>query len=741
MAFIDQILASEGRSRSDVPSQSALGKALRASGVGDSADFRRIKALPRRVWQRGVMAPPEVMADMLTRYLARPGGTMKLRPVQAACLTELHDFGGLFGIVRVGGGKTIVSLLAPRVLGSQRPLLLVPAKLKAKTLRERERLQKDWVLPEIRVESYELLSRVRGSTLLEEYAPDLLICDEAHRLKRPSAAVTRRVKRYLADHPSTVVAMLSGTITRKSLLDYWHLLRWALRDDGMPLPSHWPEVVAWSSCLDSSTAQRSAAGDAPRTVRMTPGVLLELCTEQEQEEARRDPARAVALARVGYQRRLTETPGVISTLDERIACSLSISQRFVDLDHLGGHFHRLRYDSETPDGHTWSEASELWRHARELTCGFFYVWWDHRAYLGYLRTARNSVPWSPAEAALLDVALSARAMDSDMVRAIEAVTFGGADMAPYDASVLPAIPAPALAPVRPGARYASWVRALSMYPNVYALLREAGTRARPPRAWMDARRRWTRFVRETLRHSRELDTELQVVRAITQCSRCGRNEGHHPWLECQTYRPRVNQVVVDPDDGKRRAVYDEWVALRPTYEPETVPRWLDDTTLEFAKAWMESNVGIVWVEHLAFAERLAHASGRPYYGQGGVDSRGRPIEDERESCIASISANCEGRNLQHFSRGLIVSCPPNGAILEQLLGRNHRDGQDADEVGFDLVLACREQWEGWNKALEESRYIEQSTGVVQKLLIADLDVLDAQDIAQMAGPLWSRRND
>ena len=71
--------------------------------------------------------------DLLTNHLRTPGGTMRLRPVQAQALYEMHDYGGLFGPIRVSGGKTLITLLAALVLEAQRPMLIVPAALIEKT--------------------------------------------------------------------------------------------------------------------------------------------------------------------------------------------------------------------------------------------------------------------------------------------------------------------------------------------------------------------------------------------------------------------------------------------------------------------------------------------------------------------------------------------------------------------------------------------------------------------------------
>ena len=83
---------------------------------------------------------------------------------------------------------------------------------------------------------------------------------------------------------------------------------------------------------------------------------------------------------------------------------------------------------------------------------------------------------------------------------------------------------------------------------------------------------------------------------------------------------------------------------------------------------------------------------------------------------------------------------PNGRIAEQLVGRTHREGQEADEVSVDMVVACVEQWKGLRQAEADARYVEQTTGVQQKLLYADWDGMpdpaEAAALARSGDPCW-----
>lgn len=585
-SFIDKLLEKKGLTRADIPSTSKTGKVFRRQGVRYTPELERVLALPRRQWG----TDPDLVT-LLTEEFRRDGGTMVLRPVQAAILAELHDCGGVLASARVSAGKTLCTFLAPKVLGSKRPLLLIPAKLRVKTERDWLRLQEHWVLPTIRIEHYEQLSRADSANLLQNMQPDLIVCDEVHRLKHGKSAVTRRLKRFLAANPGTPFMGLSGTITGRTLHEYWHLLRWSVGDENMPLPAEWAEMAEWADCLD-------VKGSGTRTA---PGALVSFCSEEEAKVLDFGGDVGLQTIRRAYQRRLVETPGVISTGDAQVACSLSITEVRLDLDHLAPHFKVLREEWRTPSGEDFSEPVDLWRHARELVAGFFYR-------------------WNP----------------------------------------------------------------------------------QPPDGWMAVRREWKKFVREALSHSRKLDTELQIVQAI-----------------------KAGEIA----DG---GLQEKWAATSATFKPNTEAVWIDDVTLKFCANWLKENRGLCWVEHTAFGRKLAQLSGLPYYGRQGLSADGRNVEDEQGSCILSIEANKEGRNLERFSKNLIASCPPNGERLEQLLGRTHRDLQEADEVEVEVILASKELWRGFQRALEDARYTEDTMGVAQKLLFADKTISDGTGTS----PLW-----
>jgi hypothetical protein len=203
-----------------------------------------------------------------------------------------------------------------------------------------------------------------------------------------------------------------------------------------------------------------------------------------------------------------------------------------------------------------------------------------------------------------------------------------------------------------------------------------------PRGWLDARREWKRYVRETLKHNqRGLDTELQV------------------WNEAQA-------VGTLP-------AWREWNAIKDTFKPNTVPVWESDFIVGEVSRWLEGGEGIVWVEHTAVGNLLATRLGLPYYGAGKRASL--EILDARGPIIASIAAHGTGKNLQQWSRNLITAPPTSGKTWEQLLGRTHRRGQEEDEVIVDVYLHAEELVASFTQARSDARYIEDTLGARQRL--------------------------
>lgn len=346
---------------------SAADQAHRKEGVNDSSELRRILAVKRR--------PPFVEAPPpdLTELYRKASGKMRLFPIQSAALWEMRNAGGLFGPIGVGAGKTLISLLASKAMDSKMTVILVPPALRAQLLQiDIPRLAKEWQIPlaNIRVVAYSQLSSATSADILEEIKPDLIAADEVHSLRYKNAARTKRFLRYMKAHPECRFVGLSGTMTRRSLVDYQHLAELALGKNS-PLPNHYPTLMEWAEALDVS--------DDP----MAPGALLKLCNDEELAEIAKaeDELGAQKIVRGAFRRRMVETPGVVATEESALGTSLVISavkpsvpaevaRAITDV--------RVRWVTPAPSadepGEELTEAIAVARVTRQLAAGFFYRW-------------------------------------------------------------------------------------------------------------------------------------------------------------------------------------------------------------------------------------------------------------------------------------------------------------------------------------------------------------------------------
>lgn len=334
---------------------------MTSPAVEHTGEFQRVAALPRRVWSSADLAQLAAELTAILR-LPNPAKREELRPMQALALHDAAICRGLFAPLGVGEGKTLITMLLAIVLGAQKPLLLLPGGLVEKAQNDRRELAASWrVTTHLRVHSYDLLGRVEAADELHTYRPDLIIADEAHRLKNKRAAVTRRVARYMHDFPMTTFCALSGSFMDQSIVQYAHILCWCLKTQA-PIPLNGEETREWAEALDH---------DVDPLARRRPGALLKLCAPAELEHP---PATA---ARLGFQRRLTETPGVVATVGEglEIKASIHIVAHIHDVAPVTeANFEKLRRGAIAPDDWPLKNGVDWWRVAQELALGLHYAW-------------------------------------------------------------------------------------------------------------------------------------------------------------------------------------------------------------------------------------------------------------------------------------------------------------------------------------------------------------------------------
>lgn len=502
----------------------------------------------------------------------------RLRPIQRQALSVLADLPAPYGIVGdigVGHGKTGIAALAGLVTGASRPVALIPPD----AIRQFHRDMADWQVwvPALRgkvprVVSHGALSSRTQADVLDREKPDLLVIDEAHAFRALTSARTKRLLRYLVANPMCRVVVLTGTLFTGKLADSAHLVELALREFS-PIPRDAYALDLWAQVLDPG----SEPSDNARAV------FQDVC----RWAGTSDPQAA-------FRARWTSAPGVITTPDASVRCSL----------YLGGWrpsvppavaeaLAHLEATWELPDGTQLVDATEFSRSASQLAVGFYYRW---------------------------------------------------------------------------------------IWPEGEKNLR-----------WLDARSAWAATVRNLLAYHAKAGMDS-------------------PALVCE--RAAAGML----GDAALRA-WNAWEAVRGEYDPEVEAVWVDDGVLRQAVEYAEGTMrrGLVWYQHAAVGAKLLHigVSGDVLYGAGSDV----PPPDV-DVAYLSIPAHHKGKNLQAWSKNLVLQPPGSNVVWEQLLGRTHRQGQTADEV---TCLYAAHHWT-FNRRLatsrEQARARESTTGATQKLCYA-----------------------
>lgn len=186
----------------------------------------------------------------------------------------------------------------------------------------------------------------------------------------------------------------------------------------------------------------------------------------------------------------------------------------------------------------------------------------------------------------------------------------------------------------------------------------------------------------------------------------------------------------------------------PEWEAKTLPAWYKVSKLVYAEtqavyfndylvrdvvAWGQENRGVVWYEHDAVGDwiaRLSNEAGTPMpkYGGGrdakeamlGNPKKGTRGEDGSRSILCSVKAHGTGTNgLQHrFDKCFLLHITPDPNLVEQVLGRLHRPGQNAEEVTADFYRHTAALKRHIDDAIEAAYYVETTRFGVQKILKA-----------------------
>ena len=521
--------------------------------------------------------------------LARPDATMTLRPIQSLALAVLMKCRGLLGSIGVGHGKTLVAILGARVVGAKRPVVMVPPSLRETFFVEFEKFATSFDLPRVELVAYSMLSRPEGTDLLRRMAPDYIFADEAHCLRHPSSARTRRLLRYLEENPETVFAAASGTLTSRSVRDYAHLARHALGASS-PLPLLESHLDAWCNTLDVD-------GRPSSTDWGTVEPLVEAFGEGHFSFM--TGAARVEAVREAFFERLKSAPGVVITDNESASCSLvihALTRPTPPVDILEAL--DVVKSGESPNREeVYEDDVAVWRACRQVSAGFFYRW-----------------DWPDG------------IVDDE---------------------------------------------------------------------WLEARSRWSRWVR------RELETSSR--------------EGYDsPSLVAAQTRADIEEDPSLARRSSRHSALVQWDEVKGRPVPPTVAVWLSDYLLDATLELVErlGEPVLVWYETRALGERLAERGGWELRGPG------NPPSGDARTCVVSISAHHHGLNLQAWRLSVVVEPPSSGQRWEQLIGRTHRAGQQADEVHVFTFVGPEPFARAFASAREQAAYQADTTGGRLKLVFA-----------------------
>lgn len=341
------------------------------------SEMSRILALPS--WF--VHPDSEEAAAIAAKWDARfSHGEGRLRPVQGLAFESVERAGCVGGLlpIGVGYGKSLISLLLPRVfgVGDYETLILVPASMRAALVREaRKHRELGFAIQSrVHVASYaELSDPGRGPRLLAKHAPKLIIADEAHYLKARARARTRRLLRHFREHPETIFVGMSGTLTTRSIKDFAHLAELALRG-GSPLPTTWSSLETWACTIDVDSPMNVAEQWQWRA--------MQRLVDWYRPTDRVGPIEKVScldrkdLVRDAFHERLVRTAGVVHTSRSALGTTLVIDP--IDNvrlpDTVVAAIERADREWILPGDEDIEDPLAHARAIRQLTTGFYYRW-------------------------------------------------------------------------------------------------------------------------------------------------------------------------------------------------------------------------------------------------------------------------------------------------------------------------------------------------------------------------------
>lgn len=333
------------------------------------SDIRRILDLPRYSED---FPSDDDLVEALTEELRTPNGTMRLLPAQARALYVAAIADALVGVMPVGCGKTLTGALLPSVLGAERPLYLTRASLTGQLQSNFSELSEHWegIPAQPTIWSFHYLSQRsrEAEAALSRMQPDVLIIDEAHAIAGDSGRASI-IEDYVLEYEPRM-AIMSGTLTRKSLNDFANLVYLVLGVDA-PVPIDGQVRHALAAVVDAEPRRSIEPEDW--------AFASQLRNEKARASRWGNDENAVTRTRRAFQERFAATPGVMVIDVDDLPHGLDIY--LVDNEVPGvvaGAIDELKDTWIKPSGEMLVMATEVAATERNLSTGFFYeqVWED-----------------------------------------------------------------------------------------------------------------------------------------------------------------------------------------------------------------------------------------------------------------------------------------------------------------------------------------------------------------------------
>jgi len=592
----------------------------------------------------------------------------RLRAEQALAMVHYNEYGGIFATLGVGGGKTLISFMVAndcykktikaRQEGNldkePRILLVIQANLiekfendapamreflkeippyfimKGSNKRQRTMLAKSGRRG-LYVCSYHTLSSKDATDILEAINPCCIICDEAQNVAgTKSSARANRFRSFVSQHQPEVIP-LSGTMTRKSVMEYFFLAKHALGKYNF-LPNSSGMAEEWAGALDSSAPNMSAFRNDNRP---RPGPIKHLITWCHANFRGVDlPPNLVGFRRA-FAKRMGSAPGVIkSTVKDPVGSGLIFSNNQIEdkesregWQKLQDHLEVLVEDFQTPSGLELTCAMNVWgyRYQMEAT-GFYYdLYWREPEELAKVRKI------SVVEATrILDKSRALHELHKQYQAALRWWIKNNSR---------PKLDTPALI-------------GINMYNH--------GDKHVGPTLYI-AWKAWKDYMFD--------EVEVRQQRPVRVCDF------------------KVKAVADDAQkDGKGGIIW---------YTHAEMGVWMMDVL-------KERGIEAIHCPRGDWANKLLADSSK---------LKGKLI-------VASLTAHSTGKDLQFgFCNNYYLQSPVSATTAEQSMGRTHRPGQKADEVTAKFYLATDFDHAHFNGLLNDTAYVQQSTGGFMKLLI------------------------